>query len=84
MTDLERAQGLWKMQERRCGHTLHVWTWEDRDGVVHLLDFFTSVGGYTLRCDVDFEIAPTTRVPRNLKLPTCVRCLCKMAPLDGR
>lgn len=84
MTDLERAQALWKMQEARCGYGLHAWTWEDIDGVVHLLDYYLRGTSYALRCDSRIQLAADTRVPYNLKMPTCVRCICRMAPLDER
>lgn len=85
MTDLERAQALWKMQEQRCGYSLHVWTYEDEHGVVHLLNWSTWRGRrdqYSLRCVPGESLPSSTRVPYNLKMPTCLRCVGMTSPKD--
>jgi hypothetical protein len=82
MTDLERAQALWKMQERRCGYQLRVWAYEDEHGVVHLLDRSRWRDRYSLRCVPGESLPASTRIPYNLKMPTCLRCVGMMSPKD--
>lgn len=82
MTDLERAQALWKMQEQRCGYSLHVWTYEDEHGVVHLLNWSAWRTCYGLRCDPTCMLATDAHIPYNIRMPTCVRCCVLMSSKD--
>lgn len=77
MTDLELAEALWASQRQLCGYNLHVWTWADEAGVVHLLHYHGGTTHYRLRCTQ--QVLSNHRVPYNIKLPNCVWCACAMA-----
>lgn len=68
---------------------------EGCDGLVHrAVHVIATPGGYYGYADCDLDLAGrtvratsevgVTCVRDNIKMPTCVRCICKMAPLDAR
>jgi hypothetical protein len=78
VTDKELMAAWTASEERLCGYSLHVWTWEDTQGVVHRLRYSQQQPAYIVRC-TSILLGHSVRVPFCNKLPTCVWCLCKQA-----
>lgn len=76
--DKRRWDELVATQTRLCGYEMHVWTWKDEDGVVHLLRYQQSNAVYRVRC-TNRGLDQHVRVPFTMALPNCVWCVCSMA-----